>query len=178
MSPRIIDVAVPLPKHSPIFGQEASSQTVCRFCSRRIRLISWKRESGAGARTRIQAGFWSFSLGKNLSRSVLSAPFSLTPASRMLEFPDENGGQVFAECVLAILDAQVAGLRHPQSRKTAGVDGGKRRQVHVDVEREAMERTAARHADAEGGNLGATNVNTGRPRLSLGALAKQVDDRL
>ena len=47
MSPRIMKVAVPLPKHSPMFGQEASSHTVCSFCSRRMRLISWKRESGS-----------------------------------------------------------------------------------------------------------------------------------
>src|SRR5260363_121107 len=40
LSPMIIKVAVPLPKHSPIFGQLASSHTVCSWCSRRIRLIS------------------------------------------------------------------------------------------------------------------------------------------
>ncbi len=39
-SPRIMNVAVPLPKHSPILGQDASSHTVCSFCSRRIRLTS------------------------------------------------------------------------------------------------------------------------------------------
>ena len=43
-SPRIMKVAVPLPKHSPMLGQEASSQTVCSFFSRRICLISVKRE--------------------------------------------------------------------------------------------------------------------------------------
>jgi len=40
MSPMIMNVAVPLPKHSPMFGHEASSHTVCRLCSRRMRLIS------------------------------------------------------------------------------------------------------------------------------------------
>ncbi len=40
MSPRIMNVAVPLPKHSPMFGHEASSQTVCSFCARRMSLIS------------------------------------------------------------------------------------------------------------------------------------------
>ncbi|MNL33962.1 hypothetical protein D3C87_1559010 [compost metagenome] len=40
LSPMIMNVAVPLPKHSPMFGQEASSQTVCRLCSRRMRLMS------------------------------------------------------------------------------------------------------------------------------------------
>ncbi len=40
LSPMIMKVAVPLPKHSPIFGQLASSHTVCSWCSRRICLIS------------------------------------------------------------------------------------------------------------------------------------------
>ncbi len=40
LSPMIMNVAVPLPKHSPMFGQLASSHTVCSRCSRRIFLIS------------------------------------------------------------------------------------------------------------------------------------------
>ena len=34
MSPRIMNVAVPAPQHSPIFGHLASSHTVLRRCSR------------------------------------------------------------------------------------------------------------------------------------------------
>ena len=34
LSPRIINVAVLLSKHSPMFGQRASSQTVCRSFDR------------------------------------------------------------------------------------------------------------------------------------------------
>ena len=45
-SPRIMNVAVPLPKHSPMFGQAASSQTVWSRASRRICLISWNRATG------------------------------------------------------------------------------------------------------------------------------------
>ena len=33
-SPRIMNVAVPWFQHSPMFGQRASSHTVCRFSSR------------------------------------------------------------------------------------------------------------------------------------------------
>ena len=40
MSPKIINVAVPPLKHSPIFGQEASSQTVCKLLLRSTCLIS------------------------------------------------------------------------------------------------------------------------------------------
>src|SRR4029079_17035892 len=81
MSPRIMKVAVPLPKHSAMFGQEASSHTVCSFCSRRIFLMSEKREFGLAARTRIHAGFGNGVRGT--IRIVLRAPFSFTPASRI-----------------------------------------------------------------------------------------------
>ena len=40
ISPKIIKVAVPPLKHSPMLGQLASSHTVCRLLSRRIFLIS------------------------------------------------------------------------------------------------------------------------------------------
>src|SRR3954469_12249553 len=93
-SPRIMKVAVPLPKHSPMFGQEASSHTVCSFCSRRMRLMSWKRESGIGARTRIQGGFAS-ACACGTILIVLRAPFSFTPASRIVEQPDEGENQIF-----------------------------------------------------------------------------------
>ena len=33
VSPRILNVAVPRPQHSPMFGQRASSQIVCRLCA-------------------------------------------------------------------------------------------------------------------------------------------------
>ena len=33
LSPMIMNVAVPLPKHSPMFGHEASSHTECSLCS-------------------------------------------------------------------------------------------------------------------------------------------------
>src|SRR5687768_5238833 len=148
MSPRIMKVAVPLPKHSPMFGQEASSQTVCRRCSRRMRLISWKREPGSGARTRIHAGLASFSRGWNFSGAVLRAPFSLTPASRMLELSREQLGQPAAENVSALRHAEIARLRHAQAGQPAGIDCLEGREIRVDVEREAVESAAARDADA------------------------------
>src|SRR6185436_19661897 len=86
MSPMIMNVAVPLLKHSPMFGQDASSHTVCRLCARRIRLISVKRGDD-GALTRIQSGFLSRSAGTILmsylakTRAVLSLPLCFTPAA-------------------------------------------------------------------------------------------------
>src|ERR1700743_1576040 len=79
----IMNVAVPLPKHSPIFGQLASSHTVCRLCSRRICLISEKRELPVAAFTRIHSGFFSFSIGMILigMRAVLACAFCFAVAS-------------------------------------------------------------------------------------------------
>ncbi len=73
-------VAVPLPKHSPMFGQVASSQTVCRWCSRRICLISPKRAAELPALTRIHSGFLSGAQPLSCTtligmRAVLASPF-------------------------------------------------------------------------------------------------------
>ena len=76
----IMNVAVPLPKHSPMFGHEASSHTVWSWFSRRIRLISKKRGDD-GARTRIHGGFGSSGAACTLigMRAVFAAPVCLTP---------------------------------------------------------------------------------------------------
>ena len=52
----IMNVAVPCEKHSPRFGQDASSHTLCSPCSRSSRFT--RATAGPdGARTRIQGGF-------------------------------------------------------------------------------------------------------------------------
>src|SRR4051812_677950 len=121
ISPRIMKVAVPLPKHSAMFGQEASSQTVCSFCRRRMSLISWKREFGLAARTRIHDGFGSV-LARGTMRIVLLFPFSFTPASRILEMMDHTGGELLAHGAGAIRQTEVARLRHRKVRIPARVD--------------------------------------------------------
>ena len=76
ISPMIMNVAVPLVKHSLILGQDASSHTVCIFCSRRMFLIS--KNFLPGNLARIHSGFFNFcSNGTTLIgiRAVLSAPF-------------------------------------------------------------------------------------------------------
>src|SRR5262245_7488844 len=168
MSPRIMKVAVPLPKHSAMLGQDASSHTVCSFCSRRMSLISWKREFGLAARTRIQAGFGRRSRGTILigTRSVLALPFSFTPASRMVESRGEILHQRGFDRMSILLHSDVFGLRHAQSRIAAGVDGAERRQVHVHVEREPMVAAAADDADAERGDLGAVDIHARRAGLA------------
>src|SRR5436305_11395626 len=136
MSPRIMKVAVPLPKHSPMFGHEASSHTVCSFCSRRMRLMSWKRESGAGARTRIQAGFAS-TCARGTILIVFCAPFSFTPASRMVEKTQECVHEPFRHFFFFPSKTEGLQVRDAKAGKTARIDRRVRREIHVDVERKA-----------------------------------------
>ena len=74
-SPRIMKVAVPWLKHSPMLGQAASSHTVCRPCSRRMCLIS-PNFAPDDTLLRIHAGLRSGSWGTILigMRDVLAAP--------------------------------------------------------------------------------------------------------
>src|SRR4051812_16843624 len=161
MSPRIMNVAVPLPKHSPMFGHEASSHTVCRFCARRMRLMSWKRESGIAARTRIHAGFASASRGTILMgmRAVFFAPFSFTPASRMLEVLYKNLRQLETDRANGISKTKVLHLRHGEAGVAARVDRAKWREVHFHVEREAVIGAAPRNPDAERRDFCAADID-------------------
>jgi hypothetical protein len=54
-SPRSRNVAVPRAKHSPRFGQRASSHTVWRPLARMTDLISW-RSASRSLRSRIHSG--------------------------------------------------------------------------------------------------------------------------
>src|SRR5882757_7392852 len=81
MSPMIMKVAVPLPKHSPRLGQAASSQTVCRLLARSAALM--RATSGVPwVLARIQLGLRSGSVVASIligMRAIFSAPRSLTP---------------------------------------------------------------------------------------------------
>src|ERR1700731_180768 len=55
MSPRIMKVAVPCSQHSPMLGQRALSQTVCRSSVRMMRFRSWYRSPPRNL-TRNQSG--------------------------------------------------------------------------------------------------------------------------
>src|SRR5471030_1840225 len=83
MSPMIMKVAVPPEKHSPRFGQDASSQTLCSLCLRSKALM--RSTSGeTGIRTRIQSGLrGNSSVGIIFTgiRATFSAPRNLTPTS-------------------------------------------------------------------------------------------------
>src|SRR5207342_1187664 len=83
-SPRIMKVAVPWLKHSWMFGQLASSQTVTRRFSRSLDL-SFATALPAGIRTRIQLGLRSTgALSSNFTglRAILSSPSCLTPSCK------------------------------------------------------------------------------------------------
>src|SRR5438128_6392412 len=177
MSPRIMKVAVPLPKHSAMFGQDASSQTVCSFWRRRMSLISWKREFGLAARTRIHAGLGS-GAPRGTMRIVFAWPFSFTPASRMVELPYYADGKTLAHRGWALAKAQIASLRNGQPGITAGVYGGKGREVHVDVECEAMVRPPPRYPYAERRDLGTVHVAARCAGPAHRSAPQQVDHRL
>src|SRR4051794_11251640 len=173
MSPRIMKVAVPLPKHSPMLGHEASSHTVCSFCSRRMRLMSWNREPGPGARTRIHAGLASASRGTILmayfsnARAVFFSPFSLTPGSRTFKPREEGIDESLPHDERRFGKPERLRIGHGETGIAARVDRGKRRQVHVDVQREAMIGAAARHAYSKRGHFGAGDVDAGGAGFAL-----------
>src|SRR3546814_13248340 len=81
MSPMIMNVAVPLLKHSPRFGQAASSQTVCSLAVRRMSLM--RATSGVPCDlARIQVGLRSGAVVASIligMRAIFSAPRSFSP---------------------------------------------------------------------------------------------------
>src|SRR6185436_9153924 len=54
--PKIMNVAVPAPQHSPMFGQFPLSQIVCNLCSLTI-FLTFKYSSPVGSFTLNQSGF-------------------------------------------------------------------------------------------------------------------------
>src|SRR3546814_4479704 len=81
-SPRIMNVAVPWPKHSWMFGQLASSHTVTRRFSRSLALSFWTALPD-GIRTRIHDGLRSTGASANCTgeRAILSPATCFAPAS-------------------------------------------------------------------------------------------------
>src|SRR5450432_2330167 len=171
-SPMIMKVAVPWPKHSPMFGHEASSQTVCSCASRRIFLISVKR-APPPARTRIHSGLRKGSDGTTFigMREVLRARFCWSlrsgsvivrlSGSRGREAPRERRGKALLHCMNAITHAQVRETRRGKARIPARIDTREGREVGVDVERHAVIAAAARNAKPDGGNLRFVHVDAG-----------------
>ena len=83
MSPMIMNVAVPLPKHSDRFGQLASSQTVCRPLARSAAL-TLATSADSPSLARIQFGLRSgLTVGSTLigMRAIFSAARSFTPTT-------------------------------------------------------------------------------------------------
>src|SRR4051812_49314981 len=121
----IMKVAVPWPKHSPMFGQDASSHTVCSFASRRIFLISVKR-SPPPARTRIHSGLRkAVDAGTTLTgmREVLRLRFCWILRSESatgLEDAMERVRETLLHCINAITHPMVGELRGGKPRIAAG----------------------------------------------------------
>src|SRR5512134_709178 len=86
MSPMIMKVAVPPAKHSPRFGQDASSHTVCRRFSRSTPL-SRPTAGLAGERARIHGGLRSARVVVSIligMRAVFAAPRCFISSSFMI----------------------------------------------------------------------------------------------
>src|SRR5260221_54771 len=142
-------VAVPWPKHSPMFGHEASSQTVCRFASRRIFLISVKR-SPPPARTRIHSGLRKGSDCTTLigMREVLRPRFCWSlrsgsvivrlSRSRRCDASRERRGKALLHLVNAITYAVVGEPRRGEARIAARIDAREGREIGIDVQRDAV----------------------------------------
>src|SRR5450830_1846270 len=120
-----------------MFGQEASSHTVCKPRSRSKRLMLSKRALPEPALTRIQSGFFRRSCGTILigMRAVLAWPVCLSVIALMLcQELGQFGGESVAEFFHICDDAQIACLRHREAGVTAGIDREEGCEVHVDVE--------------------------------------------
>ncbi|MNE99048.1 hypothetical protein D3C80_1976630 [compost metagenome] len=102
----IMKVAVPPEKHSPRFGHEASSQTLCSLCLRSSALT--RATSGEVAiSTRIHSGLRGISsVGRIFTgiRATFSAPRSFTPAC-------SGCGRVATAWVSFMLMLQQSGLQ-------------------------------------------------------------------
>ena len=171
----IMNVAVPLPKHSPMFGHDASSQTVCRWCSRRICLISWKRGDD-GARTRIQSACCS-ALGRDdldgdarglgaalvldaggvgRRRRRVASPV-MRPPGRSVDVGTIRASPMRQQIGASSRPARSTLRATPRSRElgdrkariAAGIDVGERREIHRDVDRQAMIRAAVAHLESQ-----------------------------
>src|ERR1051326_8608904 len=111
-------------------------------------------------------------------RMVLRAPFSLTPGSRMLDFLHEERSEALAERRKGFLHPDVPRLCNGEAGVTTGINHGKGRKVHVDIEREPMVGAPLPNANAERRDLGAVDVDAGRAHPALATATQQVDDRL
>src|SRR5690606_603803 len=205
-SPRIMNVAVPWPKHSWMLGQLASSHTVT---SRLARSLDFSAATAPleGIRTRIQEGLRSTGASTNSTgeRAILSPATCLAPGtSGAGASPTTDSGMDFgwavsdmrgcrwrdgrSRCVLrrqpqlrgkgrdqgALGGLETCGTPavyhrgHGEAGVAAGVDAVEGRQVHGDVEGQAVEAAAVAHPDAERGDRGAIHVDA---RGALAALA-------
>src|SRR5215469_5220640 len=197
-SPMIMKVAVPLPKHSPMLGQEASSQTVCSRFSRRI---FFRRATSGVAQdcTRIQEGLRSgVTVGSILTgmRAIFSWALSFLPGSRAgrgfngesdmgpLRSGAATGGQRNIIVTQALQQGRREVIRHPsdvagaaegaylghlQAHVAARVDAREGFEIHGHVEGDAVIGASAAHANADGADFARVHVDAGGIAPAAGA---------
>src|ERR671912_106581 len=197
-SPRIMKVAVPWLKHSWMFGQLASSQTVTSRFSRSLAL-SLATALPAGMRTRIHSGLRNTGAAASKRtglRAILSPPSCFTPtcsdagAASAATGMSPMTGRTWIGIVFDMAgvgrgggpggggggghDRRVAGAaavahrRHPQALVAAGIDALERRQVHGHVEGQSVEGAAVAHPQAQRADLGIPDVDARCTRAAGG----------
>src|SRR5256885_16683597 len=111
-------------------------------------------------------------------RMVFARPFSFTPASRIFDMGDDRLDEALADLRRRAGEADAARLRHPQAGIATRVDGGKGREVHVDVQGEPMVRPATRHPYAERRDLGTLHIDSRRACPARRLRPDESNDRL
>src|SRR5205085_10911794 len=111
-------------------------------------------------------------------RMVFARPFSFTPASRIFYSGDDRLQEPLAHLRRRADEADAARLRDPQAGVAARVDGGKGREVHVDVQGESMVGPDTRHPYAERRDLGTLHIDSRRAWAARRLRADEINDRL
>ena len=156
ISPMIIKVAVPPEKHSPRFGQAASSHTLCSLCLRSSALT--RATSGEVAMgTRIHSGLRGISsVGRIFTgiRATFSAPRSFTPVCKGCGRPVTGNGAFMAWLHTGMHSGRIHWKQCAQLADLTGNPGLDRRIARMveDVADPGGQRTALGYLQATGGH--------------------------
>jgi hypothetical protein len=143
-------------------------------------LISPKRAALLPALTRIQVGLLQHGLGRHhLDRDAGGLGFAFL-LGRHVSLVSSCRASCAASCLPTIAVCSAGAplwrtrtqLRHRHARVAAGVDRGVGREVHVDVERDAVIAAAVLDAQAQRGDLGGADIDAGRALAALGRDAR------
>src|SRR5208283_7209 len=136
--PRIKNVAVPLPKHSPMFGQCALRQTVCKPSSR-INLSTLLKSRPAGMRCTSQDGrlvvfFCTMNSPPDPRMGLCNCSPGQYTVKKTCKFLSNYCGHI----IESSLDASVLKAGHTKFPNPARHDGVKQLQIIINIESKSM----------------------------------------